>query len=287
MLQETVADSLEVAMRNLEGHSESPRLDAELLLCKILGLSRSGLLVHGHEPIAADNRKAYEALIERRVRGAPVAYLTGMREFWSLELAVTPDVLVPRPDTEILVEKALERLPRNQPCSVLDLGTGSGAIALAIASERPLARLTGVDVSEKALAVAVHNSRELGLGHPSLARIDWRLGSWFEPVADERFDMIASNPPYVSSDDPALKMLAAEPSLALTPGPTGLEAFGAIVDGAARHLNAHGWLVLEHGSLQAEDVERLLTARGFLDIRSYVDLSGKPRVTLGTLHSAH
>jgi release factor glutamine methyltransferase len=273
----TVAESLTLGMTQLSGHSESPRLDAELLLCKVLGLPRSGLVVHGADPLASDRRAAYGALLERRLHGAPIAYLTGTREFWSLELNVTPDVLVPRPDTEVLVEKALELLPLRQARAVLDLGTGSGAIALAIASERPLAHVTGVDISAAALAVAQSNSQAL----PGLARMTWRLGSWFEPVADECFDLIVSNPPYIAADDPALPALSAEPKLALTPGPTGLEAFDAIIAGAARHLHDDGWLVLEHGSTQAEAVASLLAARGFRDIRSHDDYAGNPRVTRG------
>jgi release factor glutamine methyltransferase len=278
----TIAETIQTAARTLVGRSDSPRLDAELLLCKVLGLSRSALIVRGAEPIAVESRCAYDDLIARRLHGAPIAYLTGTREFWSLALTVTPDVLVPRPETELLVERALELLPEGEVRSVLDLGTGSGAIALAIASERPRAHVTGIDVSEKALAVAMNNSRALGL-----SRIDWRLGSWFDAVPGKRFDVIAANPPYVSSTDPALTLLAAEPTLALTPGPTGLEALDAIVASAALHLNPQGWLLLEHGGTQADDVAHMLERRGFSGIRSHVDHAGKPRITLGTIHTSH
>jgi release factor glutamine methyltransferase len=208
--------------------------------------------------------------------------LTGTREFWSLPLIVTPDVLVPRPETELLVEHVLGLLPDGDARSVLDLGTGSGAIALAIASERPRARITGIDVSTQALAVAQANARALGLAH-----IEWRLGSWFEPVRGERFDVIVANPPYVASGDPALQQLTAEPLLALAPGPTGLEALSAIIDGAAGHLNPEGWLLLEHGSTQGGEVAALLARAGFDTISSHADYSGKTRVTLGTVHSSH
>ena len=274
----TVADALNGAARSLHSHSDSPRLDAELLLGKILGLPRSGLIAHGAEPIAADKERAYARLIEQRLRGTPVAYLTGTREFWSLPLRVTAAVLVPRPETELVVELALQFLPK-QAVSILDLGTGSGAIALAIASERPHARVTGVDVSPAALDVAIQNSRDLGLSH-----IDWRLGSWFTPVAGERFHLIVANPPYICAADPALEKLSAEPALALCDGPSGLESLSAIVGGAAAHLHEHGRLILEHGCDQAPDVARLMADHRFTDIRSHLDFSGKPRVTLGTVH---
>ena len=276
----TVSEALLLAARSLEGHSDSPRLDAELLLGKILGLPRSGLIARGNESVLIEHEHKYAALIEQRRQGAPVAYLTGFREFWSLALRVTPAVLVPRPETEVLVELALQRLPRDLPSSVLDLGTGSGAIALAVASERPRARITGIDISQPALDVAIQNSRDLGLSN-----IEWRKGSWFQPVPGERFDMILANPPYVAAADPALEKLAAEPTIALCDGPTGLEALSAIAAGASAHLHGGGWLILEHGSDQALAVAQLLEHHGFGGIRSHLDLSGKPRVTLGTIHS--
>jgi len=279
---DTVEHTLQAAVRTLAGHGDSPRLDAEVLLCKILGLSRAGLITRGADRVAAASRQAYEGLIDRRLQGTPVAYLTGTREFWSLPLMVTPDVLVPRPETELLVEHALGLLPDDTPRSVLDLGTGSGAIALAIASERPRARITGVDVSTGALAVARANAQALGLG-----RIEWRSSSWFETLPGERFDVIVANPPYVASGDPALRELTAEPLLALAPGPTGLEALSAIIDGAAAHLCPKGWLLLEHGSTQGAAVAALLARAGFDTISSHADHSGRTRITLGTIHTSH
>jgi release factor glutamine methyltransferase len=274
----TVAAALQRAAQLLSGQGDSPRLDAEILLGLVLGVSRSALIVRSADPVSAETQQAYDELIAARMQGAPVAYLTGTREFWSLQIDVTPDVLVPRPETEVLVELALGLLPKDLSLSVLDLGTGSGAIALAIASERPLVRMTGVDVSEQALAVAAVNSRKLGLMH-----IRWCAGSWFEAVRDGRFDMIVANPPYVASNDPALERLAAEPALALCCGPTGLEAFDRIIDGAALHLNPGGRLLLEHGNTQADAVARMLERRGFDHIRSHADYSGNARVTLGTI----
>jgi release factor glutamine methyltransferase len=284
----TVIDHLQRGARSLQAQSESPRLDAELLLGKVLGLSRAGLIARSSEPVAIQSEQAYADLIDKRLRGAPVAYLTGTREFWSLPLTVTPAVLVPRPETELLVELALERIPeRRVPAldrmiSILDLGTGSGAIALAIASERPGVQITGVDISPAALEIAVQNSRDLGFAH-----INWRLGSWFEAVPGERFDVIVANPPYVAAADPALQALRAEPAIALNAGPTGLDALSVIARAAASHLKTQGWLLLEHGSDQAPDVARLLESHGFAGVRSHLDFSGKPRVTLGTVHSQH
>ncbi len=278
----SVADALRMAARRLAGHSDSPRLDAELLLCQVLRLPRSGLIVHGTDPVSAANREAYDNLLVRRLQGEPIAYLTGTREFWSMTLTVTRDVLVPRPETELLVEQALARLSTDRAHGVLDLGTGSGAIALALAAERPLARIVGVDVSAAALAVAQHNARQL-----ELTQIEWRLGSWFDAVPGERFDLIVSNPPYVADTDPALRLLGAEPLLALAPGPTGLEALSAIVARAAGHLNPHGWLLLEHGNTQAPAVTRLLEQHGFGHVHSYSDYADQPRVTLGAVESTH
>ena len=276
----TIAETLRSGAHALDRHSDSPRLDAELLLGKLLGLSRAGLMARGEQLIASECARDYAGLIEKRQRGSPVAYLTGTREFWSLKLKITPAVLVPRPETELLVELALQA--KDPACSVLDLGTGSGAIALAIASERAGWRVIGVDVSAQALEVAIENSRDLGL-----AQVEWRLGSWFEPVAGERFDLITANPPYVAADDLALENLRAEPPIALAAGASGLDALTAIAAQAAAHLHSRGRLLVEHGCDQAPAVALLLERHGFEEVRTHLDFSGKPRVTQGTVHSAH
>lgn len=277
---DTVAESLHSGAESLRGRSDSPRLDAEILLCKALATTRTALIVRGAQIVPASSLHTYRALIERRAQGAPIAYLTGSREFWSLDLSVTPDVLVPRPETERLVELALELLPAGEPYgeprAVLDLGTGSGAIALSIASERPQVEVTGVDVSAAALAVAAANARKL-----QIARVRWILGDWFDAVPGGRFDVIVANPPYVAAGDPALAALGAEPLAALTPGPTGLEALARIAGGAARHLRPGGWLLVEHGSVQAAEVAAMLERGGLRNVSSHADHAGRPRVTRG------
>jgi release factor glutamine methyltransferase len=277
----TIAETVSSAAHTLKSCSDSPRLDAELLLGKVLGVSRSGLIARNLDPISMDQKRVFGELISRRAGGEPIAYLTGNREFWSLPLTVSPAVLIPRPETECLVERALQLGARSEACTVLDLGTGSGAIALAIASERRHWRVTAVDISPQALAVAAQNARILDIP------IDWRLSDWFDAVPGERFDLIVANPPYVASSDPALKSLRSEPTQALAAGPTGLEALSAIIANARRHLAPHGWLLLEHGATQGPQVAQLLDAEGFTSIRTYPDFSGLPRITLGTVKTQH
>ena len=277
----TIAETVKNAQQTLEPHSESPRLDAELLLATLLGLPRSALIARGHDPVALNDENAYAELVARRAGGVPVAYLTGSREFWSLPLKVSPAVLVPRPETEVLVEQALALLPREAHREVLDLGTGSGAIALSLAHERPHWAITAVDISPAALDIARQNAHNL-----KLSQVQWRLGHWFDPVPAQRFHLIVANPPYLAENDPALAVLCAEPATALIAGPTGLEAFSAIIAQAPDHLHARGWLALEHGITQAEDVAQLLQAHGFDSIRTHSDLSGRPRVTLA-VHTQH
>ena len=278
----TIAETVTAAALTLNSHSESPRLDAELLLGKVLRLSRALLIARDDEAVAPADALQFAELISQRAHGVPIAYLTGCREFWSLPLMVTPDVLVPRPETETLVQHALELLPAGEDtCSVLDLGTGSGAIALSLATERPHWTITGVDLSPHALTIAKRNAAAL-----DLPRIAWRLGSWFDAVPGERFHLIVANPPYIGASDPALLKLKAEPAVALTPGPTGLESLSVIIAQSPQHLHPRGWLVLEHGSTQATDVSQLMEQHGFAAIRTFPDFSGKPRITLG-VHTQH
>ena len=253
-------------------------VDAALLLAHAAGRSRSWLYAHGDEEAGGDVAARYAGLVQRRVAGEPVAYLTGRRGFRHLELRVTPATLVPRPETELLVELSLARLPPRQAGRIADLGTGSGAIALAIASERPQASVVASDASAAALDVARANATELGI-----ANVEFREGDWFAPLAGERFDLIASNPPYIALGDPHLGEgdLRFEPAAALSSGSDGLDAIRIIAAGAAAHLQAGGWLLLEHGLEQGAAVRALLSNAGFEAVSTAQDLESRDRVTLG------
>ena len=253
------------------------RLDAHLLVGAVLRQPRSWLLAHDRDPLPLDAAERISALLQRRAAGEPAAYLLGHKEFFGLTLAVNPEVLVPRPDTETLVNWALEVLAKSSttdaPPRVLDLGTGSGAIALAVAHTHPPTQVTAVDASEGALRTARLNGERLGLS------VNWRLGSWFEAVAGERFDLILSNPPYIAEHDPHLPDLRFEPRSALTAGADGLDDLRTIIQQAPAHLNPGGWLLLEHGWDQAEAVAQLLRDRGFLGVDHRHDLGGHARCT--------
>lgn len=254
--------------------------DAELLLAHVLGASRGWLFAHGDAALPAGAGERYAVLLARRQAGEPVAYLIGRQGFWSLDLAVTPATLIPRPETELLVELALERLPAEAPARVADLGTGSGAIALAVARERPQAQVVATDASDAALAVACGNAARNGV-----ANVAFRAGDWFAPLRGERFDLIASNPPYIALGDPHLDDgdLRFEPAAALSSGADGLDAIRTLVAGAPAHLAAGGWLLLEHGWTQGAAVRALLRQAGFGDVRTAQDLEGRDRVTLGRI----
>lgn len=248
------------------------RLDAQLLLGRVLDRPRAWLIAHGEAALDADAVARYDALCARRAAGEPLAYLLGEKEFRGLVLEVDRHVLVPRPETEGLVDWALELLAgRPQGAAVADLGTGSGAIALAIARARRDARVSAVERSAPALAVARRNGARLGIA------VEWLQGSWWAPLAGRRFDLVVANPPYVAAGDVHLHALAAEPLAALSPGPEGLEALRAIVGGAPAHLRPGGWLLLEHGHDQADAVRELLRSAGLLDAATRADLAGLPR----------
>jgi release factor glutamine methyltransferase len=275
--EQTLAALLSSGMQRLRGNSSSPALDAGVLLAFALGIPGVRLKSHPEERADPVRAQRYLDLLERRARGEPLAYLTGQREFWSLPLTLSADVLVPRPETELLVERALA-LGARGVLRVADLGTGSGAIALALAHERPGWRITATDVSESALEIARANADRLGL-----APMDFRRGNWFEPLAGERFDLLVSNPPYIAADDPAMTTpeLRHEPRLALTPGTDGLACLQTLARGAPAHLVPGGWLLLEHGSAQGDAVRHALVLAGFCHVRSHRDLGGHERMTEG------
>lgn len=255
---------------------DSARLDAELLLAHALGQSRAWLYAHTDDGVGADGVAAFEQLMVRRMAGEPVAYLVGSRGFWSLDLTVNSAVLVPRPETELLVELVLERLPRNAFVDVADLGTGSGAIALALARERAEASVVATDASADALDVARGNAQRLGLNNVRFAQ-----GNWCEALGHARFDLIAANPPYIAAGDPHLLDLPFEPELALSSGPDGMDAIRSIVGNAPAHLKPGGWLLFEHGFEQGDAARALLLGAGYVDVFTHTDLEGRDRVSGG------
>ncbi|WP_134709486.1 peptide chain release factor N(5)-glutamine methyltransferase [Stenotrophomonas maltophilia] len=256
------------------------RHEAELLLLHVLDRPRSWLFAHATDPLAAADQATFEALLARRVAGEPVAYLIGRRGFWTLDLEVDPATLIPRPETELLVELALERLPPDQALQLADLGTGSGAIALALASERPRAQVLATDASTGALAVAARNAARHELGNVRFAEGGH---DWYAPLQGVRFDLIASNPPYIASDDPHLEQgdLRFEPSTALASGMDGLDDIRRIVDGGQAHLRPGGWLLIEHGWEQGAAIRALFEATGFVEVQTVQDLEQRDRITLG------
>src|SRR3989338_2886353 len=294
----------------LELDSGSARIEVQCLLQAVLQVNRAYLLTHPEQILGAEQQAHYAALLERRLRGEPLAYIFGEREFYGLNFWVTPATLIPRADTELLVELALQRIPPPPPqpsdgttshstrpsknngqvagyhasvggskFRVLDLGTGSGAIALSIAHARPEAEVTAVDASPEALDVARENARRLNIGNVRLLRSDW-----FAALADERFDLIVSNPPYIADGDAHLVQgdLRFEPRGALASGADGLDDIRSIVAGAKEHLNPGGWLLFEHGYDQAGRVRELLGAAGYAEVFSARDLAGIERVSGGT-----
>lgn len=272
----SVAASLDSACERLgQGQTDTPRLDAEVLLGHVLGRGRAWLLSHPEFPVGEAAAKSFHALIAERGAGRPVAYLTGKREFWSLDLRVTPDVLIPRPETEILVEKALDCLAGGE--TVLDLGTGSGAIALAIASERPGVALTAVDRSPAAIAIARGNAERLGIHN-----VTFLVSDWFSAVGDRIFDLVVANPPYVDAGDDHLQgEVRYEPVQALVADDGGFADLAVIISRCGDFLRPGGYLLVEHGYGQSRRVADMFVAAGFEDVECLPDLAGLPRITHG------
>lgn len=253
---------------------EDARTDSEVLLACVLRRSRAFLYAHDNDKVSSAEAGRYQGLIMRRRDGEPVAYLTGHREFWSLDLQLSPATLVPRPETELLVEHALQLLGPHE-ARVLDLGTGSGAIALALATERPAWKVLGIDIDPAAVAVATANAVRLGIGNASFV-----AGDWYAPCAG-RYALIVSNPPYICADDPCLGAsdLRHEPRAALASGRDGLDALRRVIAGAAQYLAPRGALLCEHGATQGEAVRRLFTDAGFGQVRTECDLAGLERLS--------
>ena len=277
MTTASLADVLRSATTRLSMH-DSARLDAELLLAQVLGQTRSYLCAWPERLLSETQAREFDALVARRASGEPVAHILGRREFWSLDMEVTPATLIPRPDTELLVELALARIPADAAWQVLDLGTGTGAIALALAHERRRCRVDAGDMSTAALAVAARNAQRLGV-----ANVRLHHGNWFEPFADQRFDVIVSNPPYIRADDPHLHQgdVRFDPRSALLAGDDGLRDLRTIISGAPAYLRSDGWLLVEHGYDQEAAVVEMFARAGFTAIDTARDLGGQPRVSYG------
>lgn len=264
--------------------ADSARRDVEILLCHALGKPRTWLYTWPEKTVATEQEAHFRELLARRVKGEPIAYLTGHRDFWTLQLAVTPNTLIPRPETETLVSWALELpLPEqnaqgSEQVNVADLGTGSGAIALALASERPTWKISALDNSEEALVVAASNAQ-----HAELEQVEFLRSNWYQMLGSRRFDLIVSNPPYVAEGDPHLQEgdLRFEPSAALVAAGSGLNDLAHIVAGACNHLCANGWLLLEHGYDQGLAVRTMLQEAGFTGVATRRDLAGQERISGG------
>ena len=271
----TITSVLATATTQLSDHQQSPRLEAEILLAHALGQPRTYLYAWPERSLVSDILSPFKDWLARRISGEPLAYIIGQREFWSLKLTVTADTLIPRPETELLVEKALEKIPTDVKLSIADLGTGSGAIALALAKERPRCMITATDLSTEALEIAQKNAHTLGLN-----TISFIVGDWLTPLHRLNFDIIVSNPPYVASHDPHLSRgdPRYEPPLALQGGHDGLKAIEKIASQAKNHLNPTGWLLLEHSYDQGESVTTLLNSYGYHNIYDHQDYGRQPRV---------
>ncbi len=272
----TIRAALKWGRESLAAVSATAGLDTELLLAHCIDRDRAWLRAHDDVNLTAAQGTRFRKLTRRRQVGEPVAHITGSCGFWTLDLRVTRDTLVPRPETEVLVEQALARIPTPAAWRIADLGTGCGAIALAIAAERSGCRVTATDVSATALDIARHNGRRLGFTH-----VEFRRGDWFAAVASQRFDMIIANPPYVAQDSPYLDTggLQFEPRLALLSGAQGLDALQIIIAGAAAHLEPGGWLMVEHGCDQAGAVRRSMLRHAGRDIETVQDYAGLDRVS--------
>jgi release factor glutamine methyltransferase len=274
----TWAEAQHRLIKTLSLEGNEAKFEAQLLLQNVLNVNRAWLLAHESDALQDKIKADFESLLARRLLGEPIAYILGQREFFGLNLIVTPDTLIPRSDTETLVETALDKIPTDTPFTVLDLGTGTGAVALAIAEHRPEAQVTAIDASSGALDIAKRNANQL-----DLTQVDFRLSNWFSALEGERFNLIVSNPPYIEQHDIHLTQgdLRFEPMSALASGTDGLDDIRQIVDNCLLHLHPQGWLMLEHGYNQAHLVTDLMAQSGLIDITTIKDLGANDRVTIG------
>lgn len=257
-------------------NTEEAKLEVQLLLQHVLNVNRAWLITHENDALEANAHSAFEALLNRRLAGEPIAYILGYQEFYGLKLKVTSDTLIPRTDTETLVEAVLAKVLQNDSLKILDLGTGTGAIALAIAKHRAFTQVTAVDASKNALKIAKKNAQIL-----QIANVQFINSDWFSALKGQKFDVIVSNPPYIEANDPHLAKLTFEPISALTSGADGLDDIRKIAQSALIYLKPQGWLMLEHGYNQAEKIQDLLAENGLTDITTIKDLGGNDRVTIG------
>ncbi len=277
-LRNLLKQAQENLIHNLNQSNTEARIETQMLLRFILGdLSRAWLIAHENDVIENNAYARFQTLLKRRLAGEPIAYILGYREFYGLTLKVTPDTLIPRSDTETLVEAALEKIPKNKPTKILDLGTGTGAISLAIAKHRPHAHITAIDSNQTTLEVAKENAENL-----EITNVNFIQSDWFEKFENQQFDMIVSNPPYIEENDAHLKQgdLRFEPQSALVSGKDGLNAICHIISKTPQHLTPNGWLLLEHGYNQSQNVAHLFMQKKFSDITHMKDLAGINRVTL-------
>lgn len=284
MKPKTIKDALTTARQQLEETQESPSLEAEILLAHCLDCTRTQLHTWPEKFVSDAQLADFEALVYHRLQGEPIAYLTGVKEFWGLPLKVTPQTLIPRPETELLVELALASIPVDQPWSIADLGTGCGAIAMAIAKERPHCQVTATDKSPQTLELAEENA-----GHLKIDNIQFYCGDWFQACPVQQFDVVLSNPPYVAPDDPHLQQgdLRYEPLIALKAANAGLADLQKIIANCPEHLAPDGWLMVEHGFNQGDAVASLFNSAGFDQIVCHIDYAMIERVTVGKRHLRH
>ena len=258
--------------------SESARLDAEILFCDVMQFDRSRIYSHPEQIVPDDKLVLFQSLIEQRQQGRPIAHLTGKKEFWSLEFAINEDTLIPRPETELLVETALQMIPDDATFNILDLGTGSGAIAIAIASERPSCKILATDINTNTLAMAKKNAETHQLGN-----IQFYLSNWYQNIPSQEFDLIVSNPPYIRQDDEHLSQgdVRFEPELALVAGADGMQAINMILEDASQYLASDAYLLIEHGYDQKQLVQEAFLKHDFKQLKTFHDLSGQDRMTYG------